>query len=359
MTPDPGPATGRRTFLTAAGAAAVAPAAAALIGGLRPGAARAAAPGGSPSYAPVPPGSLGPPLNADGYFTGNISGNLHWVTDSVYQAMFLTTPAGVVLVDAPPTIGHNLLRAITEVTQASGMPSEVTHLVYSHSHADHIGASGLFGPGVTRIGHAECRRLLLRDNDPSRPAPTVTFNDRYTLEVGGERLDLAFHGPNHTPDNIFIHAPDQQALMVVDVLFPGWVPFKNLAVSQDIPDWISAQDIAMSYQWQTLVGGHMGRLGTRADGNLQIAYVADLLAGARATMASLDPTPFFQQYGNNSWAIFKAYLDAAADQIAGPVTAKYLGQLAGADVFTTDNAYVMFEALRVDYGVLGPFANHP
>jgi hypothetical protein len=62
----------------------------------------------------------------------------------------------------------------------------------------------------------------------------------------------------------------------------------------------------MSYPWQTLVGGHMGRLGTRADGDLQIAYVADLLAGARATMASLDPTPFFQQYGNNSWAIFKA-----------------------------------------------------
>jgi glyoxylase-like metal-dependent hydrolase (beta-lactamase superfamily II) len=359
MTSEPGPARGRRTFLVAAGAAAAAPAAAALLGGPLSGTARAAALGGLPSYAPVPPGSLGPPLNADGYFVGNISGNLYWVTDSVYQAMFLTTRAGVVLVDAPPTIGHNLLRAISEVAQASGMPSKVTHLVYSHSHADHIGASSLFGPGVVRIGHSECRRLLLRDNDPNRPAPTVTFDNRYTLAVAGERLELAFHGPNHTPDNIFIYAPDQQTLMVVDVIMPGWVPFKNLAVSQDIPDWIGAQDIAMRYQWQTLVGGHMGRLGTRADGDLQIAYVADLLAGARATMASLDPTPFFQQYGNNSWAIFKAYLDAAADQIAGLVTAKYLGQLAGADVFTADNAFVMFEALRVDYGVLGPFADHP
>ncbi len=26
--------------------------------------------------------------------------------------------------------------------------------------------------------------LLLRDNDPARPAPEVTFADRYTLEVG-------------------------------------------------------------------------------------------------------------------------------------------------------------------------------
>ena len=109
-------ATSRRRFLAAAGTAAAVPAAAALIGGgPLGGTARAAAPGGPASYAPIPPGALGPALNADGYFVGNISGNLYWVTDSVYQAMFLTTRNGVVLVDAPPTIGHNLLRAIAAV----------------------------------------------------------------------------------------------------------------------------------------------------------------------------------------------------------------------------------------------------
>jgi hypothetical protein len=54
-----------------------------------------------------------------------------------------------------------------------------------------------------------------------------------------------------------------------------------------------------------------------------------------------------------------AYLDAAAAKVASPVIAKYLGRLAAADVFTADNAYVMFEALRVDYGMLGPFGDHP
>lgn len=269
-------ATSRRRFLAAAGTAAAVPAAVALIGGPLAGTARAATPGGLPDYAPIPSGALGPALNADGYFVGNINGN-----------------------------------------------------------------------------------LLLRDDDPNRPAPTVTFDDHYVLEAGGERLLLDYHGPNHTPDNIFIYAHDHQTLMVVDVIFPGWVPFKNLAVSQDIPDWVSAQDVAMGYQWHTIVGGHLGRLGQRADGDLQIAYVADLLAGARATVASLDPAPFFAKYGNNSWAIFKAYLDAAAAEVAGPVIAKYLGKLAAADVFTADNAYVMFEALRVEYGMLGPFGDHP
>ena len=136
---------------------------------------------------------------------------------------------------------------------------------------------------MVRIGHSECRTLLLRDNDPNRPPPEVTFDEHFTLTVGGETLVLDFHGPNHTPDNIFIRAPAQQTLMLVDVIFPRWVPFKELAVSQDIPDWIKAQDIALSLPWHTLVAGHLGRLGTRDDAELQIAYVADLLASARAT----------------------------------------------------------------------------
>jgi len=45
---------------------------------------------------------------------------------------------------------------------------------------------------------------------------------------------------------------------------------------------------------------------------------------------------------------------------AAPVTAKYLGKLAAADVFTFDNASEVFEfVLRVDGGVLGPFGIHP
>ena len=71
---------------------------------------------------------------------------------------------------------------------------------------------------MTRIGHEETRRLLLRDNDAARPAPEVTFADRYTLEVGGERVELAWYGPNHSPDNIYIHFPGHDTLMFIDVV---------------------------------------------------------------------------------------------------------------------------------------------
>jgi glyoxylase-like metal-dependent hydrolase (beta-lactamase superfamily II) len=355
----------RRGFLGRAALLASAPAAAAILGPtLIPQTAAnadAATQGDLPSFAPVPPSSFGPALNADGYFVGPISDNLYWVTDGFYQSMFLATARGVVVVDAPPTIGHNLLRAIKQTTDQTGTPSTVTHLVYSHFHADHIGASSIFDDKVIRVGHAQTRRLLREAGDPNRPPPTVTFKEQHVLEFGRDRLELAFHGPNHTPDNIFIFAPRHHTLMVVDVLFPGWVPFKNLALSQNIPGWVRAHDITMDYDWTSLVGGHLGRLGVRADGQLQRQYIRDLDTSVKQTMTSLDPTPFFQKYGpsGNAWAIFKTYLDAAATQAAAPVVDKYLGKLGGADVFTVENASALFESLRIDAGTLGPFGIRP
>jgi len=93
---------------------------------------------------------------------------------------------------------------------------------------------------------------------------------------------------------------------------------------------VRAHDIILDYRWTTLVGGHVGRLGVRADGDVQRQYIRDLDASVRQTMTSLDPTPFFQKYGpsGNAWAIFKTYLDAAAQQAAAPIVDKYLGKLA-------------------------------
>src|SRR5215218_5613137 len=136
-----------------------------------------------PDYAPIPRSALGPALNEQGYFVGRVERNLYWVTDGVYQSAFLAPPDGVVLFDAPPSIGQNLRRAVDEIAAANGVPNTVTHLVYSHHHADHAGASSLF-ENVVRVGHDETRRLLLRDGDSARPAPEVTFADRYTPRGG-------------------------------------------------------------------------------------------------------------------------------------------------------------------------------
>jgi glyoxylase-like metal-dependent hydrolase (beta-lactamase superfamily II) len=303
-----------------------------------------------PDYAPVPRSSLGPALNEQGYFVGRVERNLYWVTDGTYQAAFLTSPDGVILFDAPPTIGHNLQRAIDEIAAANGVSNTVTHLVHSHHHADHAGASSLFGTSVVRIGHEETRRLLLRDDDPGRPAPEETFQDRRTLEIGGERIELAWHGSSHSPDLSFIHLPDHDTLMLVDIVNPGWAPVYLSNLTEDIQGYIQAGDQALAYPWKHYIGGHLGRIGTRDDVMLHQQYMADLSDSIRTALDTLDPTPYFAKYGENVWAGVKGYLDALADTAAAPVVEKYKDDLAAADVFTASTAFWVMESIRLDLG---------
>jgi glyoxylase-like metal-dependent hydrolase (beta-lactamase superfamily II) len=341
------PATSRRSFLARSAVLAAIPAVATLTGGAL---AEPASADTLPDYAPIPPSALGPAVNERGYFVGRVEKNLYWVTDGSYQAAFLTTREGVVLFDAPPTIGHNLQRAIDQVAGANGVSNKVTHIVYSHHHADHIGASSLFGRDVVRVGQVENKRLLGRDNDPARPVPDLTFDKHHLLLVGGERIRLAWQGTNHTPDNIYIHLPDHDTLMLVDIVLPGWVPFYDFNLNEDVPASIAAPAKALSYPWKHYIGGHMGRLGTRDDVVVYQQYVTDIADNVRTALATVDPTPYFTRYGNNTWAAAKTYLDAVADYAAAPVINKYTGVLAAADVFTASNAFIILESIRLDLG---------
>jgi glyoxylase-like metal-dependent hydrolase (beta-lactamase superfamily II) len=311
-----------------------------------------------PDYAPIPHSAFGPALNEQGYHVGRVERNLYWVTDGVYNSAFLVTRDGVVLFDAPPSIGGNLRRAVDEIAAAEGVSNTVTHLVYSHHHADHGSAASLF-ENVVRIGHEETRRLLLRDDDPGRPLPDVTFADTYTLEVGGERVELAWHGANHTPDNIYIHFPGHDTLMFIDVVNAGWVPIYNVNLSEDVQGYMAAPAIALSYPWSHLISGHLGRLATRDDVAVHQQYIADIEASSREALASVNPVPYYMRYGENVWAGVKGHLDAVTERAARPVIAKYTGVLAAADIeeFTLTTTFQIMQSLRLDKGPSGPV--HP
>jgi glyoxylase-like metal-dependent hydrolase (beta-lactamase superfamily II) len=74
----------------------------------------------------------------------------------MFRTRVLTSPgSGDRWVGAPPSIGNNLRLAVDEIAAANGVTNRVTHLVYSHHHADHAGAAslptviGVRGPGTT------------------------------------------------------------------------------------------------------------------------------------------------------------------------------------------------------------------
>jgi glyoxylase-like metal-dependent hydrolase (beta-lactamase superfamily II) len=298
--------------------------------------------------APLPATSNGPAIDSQkGYFVQELGDGLFFLTDGGYQCMFLTTGRGVILVDAPPDIGPNIIKAIREVTS-----EPVTHVVYSHSHADHIGSAGLF-PNAIFIAQREAAELIARDNDPNRPFPQVIFDREYTLHVGRQVLQLKYFGPNHTHGNIFVYAPKQKVLMLVDIYFPGWAMVESFSFTgvTDLPGWIKAQDIALTYDFKYLIGGHLNRIGTREDLVVQREYVADLRRNAINALSTITLESVARTTGvQNSWFLFSSYLSALAQSCTDATLAKWQDKLGGADIFTWSHCNQIMQSLRANDG---------
>ena len=296
-------------------------------------------------YMDVPESAKGPAIDpTKGYRVQPLGKDLYMVTENVYQAMFLVYDRGVVVVDAPPSIAAFIPKAIAEVTD-----KPITHLIYSHSHSDHIGGAKSLGARLTIIAHDETKRLLERARDPNRPLPTRTFGDHYTLNVGTQALELSYHGNGHEPGNIFIYAPAQRTLMVVDVVFPGWMPFRRFALAQDIPGFFAQVDEIKSIAFETLVTGHVARTGTKADVELQSQFINDLKAAAGKALQTTKPGEELNPADTgNPWAYFDNYIDRVALQCVNTLTPKWSSKLAAFDVFIWDQCYAMEQSLRIE-----------
>jgi len=269
----------------------------------------------------------------------------------------MTTGAGTIVVDAPPSLGDKMLRAVRDVTN-----EPIRWVVYSHSHADHIGAAGIYPKDAIYIAHKETLARLERANDPRRaapygafvggqavPLPTVTFDDQYELKVGNQSLTLSYRGNNHEPGNIYIYAPRQRVLMQVDVIFPGWTPFIDLALAEDITGYIKAHDVILSFPFDKMVTGHWNRYATRQDAETQRDYIHDIERNAVAALKSVDFYGVASRLGTQNLArLFDTYLNEVAQKCADATVENWKARLAGVEVWTSRHCQQIINALRVD-----------
>jgi glyoxylase-like metal-dependent hydrolase (beta-lactamase superfamily II) len=296
-------------------------------------------------HLPVPEDAKGPPVDpAKGYRLQQLGEGLYMITDNAVQSMFMVYETGVVVIDAPQEYAAHIVEGIREVTD-----KPITHLIYSHSHADHIGGATALGKVPTIIAQEETEHLLARAKDPNRPLPTVTFRDRYSLKVGSQVLELSYHGDAHEPGNIFIYAPAQQTLMVIDIVFPGWMPWRRFAVAHDIPGYFAQVEEIRKLQFKTLVGGHVTRTGTHEDVDRQSAFLGDVKAAATKALAATKPGEGLEEAARgNPWAVFDDYIDRVVIQCVNELTPKWANKLAGYDVYIWDQCYSMEQSLRID-----------
>jgi len=281
-----------------------------------------------------------------GYFVQEIRGGLYWVTDGLYNTMFLVSSKGVIAVDPLPNLAERYLKAIAEVTD-----KPITHVVYSHEHTDHIGAAYLFPKNAVYIAQKKTAEILVRRNDPRRPVPTVTFDDTYTLTVGDQTLVLDYKGVNHQTGNIFIYAPRQKVLMLVDVVYPGWMPYKNLGIAEDVPGYIQAHQDALAYDFDTLVAGHVDRLGTRKDVETSLQFVNELNNTVAGEMAKVSFPVYLQQNSSSThrWVRHNDYELALVNDCYSQLLPKWGPKLKGSEAYLRDNCWAMLESLAVQF----------
>ncbi|MCJ8306052.1 MAG: MBL fold metallo-hydrolase [Nitrosopumilus sp.] len=209
-----------------------------------------------------------------GYFVDEIADGIYWLVASGYQVMFLTTGEGVIVIDAPQPIGEKYLQAIQEVTD-----EPITHMIYSHSHADHTGAAGqIFPSNIEYIAHQDTADILVSENDPNRPIPTITFDDTYTLSVGNQVLELSYIGAFHSEGDMIILAPKQKVVMAVDLFHPDAAPYRAFGVTVNLDTHIEAHDTLVNdFDFDVLISGHEQILGTKNHIKIDKEFVLSMM----------------------------------------------------------------------------------
>ncbi|MFD4676223.1 MBL fold metallo-hydrolase [Lentzea sp. NPDC058450] len=146
-----------------------------------------------------------------------------------------------------------------------GLAREVrpSRIVLTHNHFDHVLATEAFLPCEV-WAHEDCvvdeRVLVERAKYYDEPftgtlvAPTHTFRDTVTLDVGGRRVDLHHFGPAHTSHDVVVHVPDAGVVFAGDLVEQG-------APAQAGPDatpsnWRHVLDLVLELDPRVVVPGH-------------------------------------------------------------------------------------------------------
>ncbi|MEU9149809.1 MBL fold metallo-hydrolase [Streptomyces sp. NPDC048417] len=288
-------------------------------------------------FAPVPDFALGPDIPESGYVVQDLGGGAHFVTQGMINTMFVETKSGVVLVDASPFLGDRLLEAIESVT-----PKPVTHLIYSHAHADHIGAAHLLKRDGLKIISHEITGEFIKEvkNDDRRPLPTETFSGRRKeMDIDGVRFVLDYTGDWHQAGNLFIHLPELKLMGAMDSFSPKSAPFFRLYFSAHVPAYFDAMDQLLEYDYETIVTGHMALPGTPEDVATNREYIRDLRAAASEALRTVDmkeASAAAKVPADNKQAEIKVWMDAVTAR-AAELMPSWEKRLGGTDIFLSDN----------------------
>lgn len=175
------------------------------------------------------------------------------------NTVVLRTGAGNVIIDTMtlPMQGTRIRETAQSLT---GL--ETVLVINTHYHLDHTHGNPAFDPG-TRVLSTERTLAYLKgldadfwEGDAAQLLPNETFTDRQTLRIGGKTLDLMAPGPAHTDGDLVVLIPDEDVVLMGDLLFNGHYPNIDLEAGGTVQNWPQALDQVLALPFTRAVPGH-------------------------------------------------------------------------------------------------------
>ncbi len=217
----------------------------------------------------------------------------------------IATEKGIVVIDT--NLAPSIARELRNRIETEFGRSDFAYVINTHYHLDHTNGNQVFSDALI-VGHDNCpagmqrfadglenflpqrqARLAAREEefkslDPNSDAakmlsetiareklmladlgsgfvstpPSLTFNDKLTLNLGDVTLELIYYGPAHTEDNIFVYIPEEKLLVAGDQFLQGSLAMTLLGMPTDVPRWLETLDSLLDGEKQIehVVGGH-------------------------------------------------------------------------------------------------------
>ena len=273
-----------------------------------------------------------------------VTPDLYRARNGNWYAVFLVTPAGIILSDP---INPDFARWLKgELDTRFKQP--VRYVVYSHSHWDHAAGGAVFESTATFVAHENMRRNMdgryphmpgdmwdRNDNgaiDPEEISiptnawpgicglgpnsfgqmdrnrdgrispqelqadirrPDVFYSDRMRIDLGGKTVELVHPGLNHSDDATVMYFPAERVVFATEFLADALVTTSMRSLpsacgafdGHPMAEWIKSYRTVEALDFDTLVPGH-GVLFKKADVIEARQFFEELRAEVSAGMAA-------------------------------------------------------------------------
>ncbi|OZB41633.1 MAG: Zn-dependent hydrolase [Alishewanella sp. 34-51-39] len=208
--------------------------------------------------------------------TTPLKDSVYMLTGAGGNMAAVATSDGVLLIDSQYAELADKIRATLKTLS----PAELTTLINTHMHGDHVGGNAALAANANIIAHANVKTRLSADNNFDRAGlPKTVISEKTTINHHGVEMVLEPMPASHTDGDLLIWFPKQNIVHMGDLMFQGRFPFVDTNNGGNVQQYIeNTRYVISKIDDQTqVIPGH-GELTNKAGLEKELAMLEQTLA---------------------------------------------------------------------------------